>query len=498
MNSIDAVRVDEHAHVRKALQQDQGATDAPFTLTYRIVLPGNQAERIQFACRPRSMVSAERLHACYDAAEHVHMRKKKKKRKKNGGGKRRGKPTCAALCSTDGTPHVAIKRMRCADVFDRWRQPLVEADVHLYLTNQVVLRGRSPHVVMCHGARVLPEPRGSAGHVTLFLELADGDMHDWWRGSRTARTAREWWSALFQILHGLHAVHQLKVQHGDLHDRNVLVRRVDRATAVRYKIPGTTTVTIPTYGSLFLLHDFGHASAVRNAALRHGYVRYGQDLGAQERTATDAAFHPEQDVVKLFYWLAEDRDSPGGLGRMPRSIMQFLQRVLVGQDPATGEAVGGRGAAERSRKLMALRAALRDDRTSRRMQRLWRSHVGGAMPRDPHVVRRRLREKLGSGGWEAAVWSMWERSVRYFDTEFKKQRLKNPVAANLPRLLRFVAARLRPRRDAKIIGTYPTRAPLQRGLAPASRAVRSAASSRRRRRQRRRRSRSRSRARNSR
>ena len=472
MNSIDAVRVDEHAHVRKALQQDQGATDAPFTLTYRIVLPGNQAERIQFACRPRSMVSAERLHACYDAAEHVHMRKKKKKKKKNGGGTA---ATCAALCGADGTPHVAIKRMRCADVFDRWRQPLVEADVHTYLTNQVVLRGRSPHVVMCHGARVLPEPRGSAGHVTLFLELADGDMHDWWRGSRTRRTAREWWSALFQILHGLHAVHQLKVQHGDLHDRNVLVRRVDRATAVRYTIPGTTTttVTIPTYGSLFMLLDFGHASAVRNAALRHGYVRYGQELGAQERTATDAAFHPEQDVVKLFYWLAEDRDSPGGLGRMPRSIMQFLQRVLVGQDPTTGSPVGGRGAAERSRSHGAARGPARRPH-SRRMQRLWRSPVGGAMPRDPHGATAPAG-KLGSGGWEAAVWSMWERSVRYFDRSLRSSGCGIPSRRTC-RACAFVAARLRPRRDATIIGTYPTRAPLQRGLAPASRAVRSAAS----------------------
>lgn len=380
-------------------------TMAPFTRVTKMLNPGAQAEGVMFACVPKHE-DDEEDDMCHEAAE---------------SGAKGLMRECARGCEGD---IISIKQLSCDDLTERFQQEIVEIDVHMFLTQQLVLTGKTPNVSMCFGGRLCPKKRSrKKGMVVGFFERYDMDLATWHSGPKPGRdyttirrTEQQWWSALFQILHGLRAIHRLKIMHGDHHDENVLVRRVPRNSCIVYTDVGKT-IRVPTHGYMFATYDFGNASARRSDSLRKAHVRYGDNNKRFHRSTY--RFRPDFDIVKLFYWLAiDENESPGYDGRVPRSVQQFLVRVIDSKDPATGRQV---------ESVIPMRDFRSYSRSNGRMD-------SNYLELD-HVNRRTKRKTNAY--------------------------IINRVASNADALLRYVATKIQPATArATVIGTYPTPRPL--------------------------------------
>lgn len=379
-------------------------TLAPFTRVTRILNPGAQAEGVMFACVP---THDDEDDMCHEAAQD---------------GNKRLMRRCARGCEGDV---ISIKQLSCDDLTRRFQQEIVEIDVHMFLTQQLVLTGTTPNVSMCFGGRLCPKRRSrKKGTVVGFFERYDMDLATWHSGPKSGRdhttirrSEQQWWSALFQILHGLRAIHRLKIMHGDHHDENILVRRVPRDTCIVYRDVGGKPIRVPTHGYMFATYDFGNASARRSDSLRNAYVRYGDD-GKKFREPS-YRFRPDYDIVKLFYWLAIDEtESPGHDGRVPRAVQRFLERVIDSNDPATGSPVESQV-------------------SMRRLRSFSRKH--GRLDSNFHELDRvNQRTKRKTNAY-----------------------VINRVAADADALLRYVATKIRPASArVSVLGSYPTRRPL--------------------------------------
>lgn len=404
--SFDEARALQFLQVSNLVRDEdcRTCTLAPFTRVTRVLNPGAQAEGVMFACVP-TYGDEDEDRRCHEAARD---------------GDKRLMGRCARGCEGD---IISIKQLSCDDLTRRFQQEIVEIDVHMFLTQQLVLTGTTPNVSMCFGGRLCPKRRSrKKGTVVGFFERYDMDLATWHSGPMSnrggvRRSEQQWWSALFQILHGLRAIHRLKIMHGDHHDENILVRRVPRDTCIVYRDVGGKTIRVPTHGHVFATYDFGNASARRSDSLRNAYVRYGDD-GKQFREPS-YRFRPDYDIVKLFYWLAIDEtESPGYDGRVPRAVQRFLERVVDSKDPATGRPV---------ESLVSMR----------RLRSVSRQH--GRLDSDFHEldhVNRRTKRKTNAY-------------------------IINRVAADADALLRYAASRIRPASArASVLGSYPTRRPL--------------------------------------
>ena len=245
----------------------------------------------------------------------------------------------------------------CDDLTQRFQQEIVEIDVHMFLT-QLVLTGTTPNVHT--GGRLCPKRRSrKKGTVVGFFERYDMDFATWHSGPKSGRnhttirrSEQQWWSALFQILHGLRAIHQLKIMHGDHHDENILVRRVPRDTCIVYRDVGGKPIRVPTHGYVFATYDFGNASARRSDSLRNAYVRYGDD-GKKPRAVAPLPPGLRHRETVLLARHRRDRE-PGHDGRVPR-VQRFLERVIDSND-SHGPTVESQVSMRRLRSFFEARA----------------------------------------------------------------------------------------------------------------------------------------------
>lgn len=99
--------------------------------------------------------------------------------------------------------------------------------------------------------------KGNKMHSSVItaIELASGDLHQYLKSENP--TDDELYSALFQIMVGLHAI-QLSAQilNNDIKTKNILYYNVTPGGYWHYKI-GENDFYVPNYGKLFVLNDFG-------------------------------------------------------------------------------------------------------------------------------------------------------------------------------------------------------------------------------------------------
>ena len=91
-----------------------------------------------------------------------------------------------------------------------------------------------------------------------IMELADGDMDHWFTVEK--RTEDEIYSALFQIMAGIHAIQfHCQIINRDIKAPNILYYKVTPGGYWHYVIHGFDFF-IPNYGHMFIINDFGVSS----------------------------------------------------------------------------------------------------------------------------------------------------------------------------------------------------------------------------------------------
>lgn len=91
--------------------------------------------------------------------------------------------------------------------------------------------------------------------VAIVTELANGDFRDFLKN--TNPTDDELYSALFQIMAGLHAIQKHgQILNNDIKARNILFYNVESGGYWHYKI-NNKHFYVPNHGKLFVLNDFG-------------------------------------------------------------------------------------------------------------------------------------------------------------------------------------------------------------------------------------------------
>jgi serine/threonine protein kinase len=99
--------------------------------------------------------------------------------------------------------------------------------------------------------------RGKRSHpcIVMAVELASGDLKDYF--TTGGFTDNEMYSALFQIMAGLHGIQMNgQILHNDIKASNILFYNVKPGGYWHYRI-NNRDFYVPNYGKLFILNDFG-------------------------------------------------------------------------------------------------------------------------------------------------------------------------------------------------------------------------------------------------
>ena len=173
-----------------------------------------------------------------------------------------------------------VKKMRLGDVDGarktKNRDAIMVAAAFANATNELVMRGISPHfvVVYCHAdcrdvapklKALIQERVKSSTKVQMklnnacFMEVFSGDMTKWLRG-RSVLTDASVRAAIFGVVYTLAAVQRVYpgFRHNDLSTNNVLIKKLRRPMRASYAIDGRTFyVTAPVLAAISD-YDFTH------------------------------------------------------------------------------------------------------------------------------------------------------------------------------------------------------------------------------------------------
>jgi len=229
------------------------------------------------------------------------------------------------LCETpDCNYKVSVKTMMQHNMSDGNEAASVEAAIATAGT-ELVLKGHTPNIAILYGTRrcrIAKDmyPGTDPGQLRLFYEVCAGSLDTWHEGKR--RTEDQWFAMLFQIIHGLMALHNAKIMHGDLHDGNVLFCPVPKTMHIGYKVGGEA-FSVPTHGNLFKIYDFGNANAKASMGM---YAHYRIGASTKAKNAHHREFRPDYDLIKLFHWLYLEKQDKHSI---PESVRDFMYDVLT-------------------------------------------------------------------------------------------------------------------------------------------------------------------------
>ena len=163
-----------------------------------------------------------------------------------------------------------------------------------------------------------------SGVVRLFYELCDGTLTKW---TATAHSEKEWFAMLFQVIHGLMALHQIKIMHGDLHDANVLFVNTTQNATIGYKV-NNQRFRVPCFGKVFKIHDFGNSYAQETLGVHHGYRIRGSNDPQVPKPPHHSLFRPDHDLIKLFEMLYL-QTTETQRRRIPNVVKDFMYDVMT-------------------------------------------------------------------------------------------------------------------------------------------------------------------------
>lgn len=233
--------------------------------------------------------------------------------------------TIAVLCETPNCEYqVSVKEMRQHNLSNRNEAASVEAAVAQRGT-ELVLKGYTPNIAILYGVRKCKIPRTmypglNPGELRLFYEVCSGSLDKWHEGKR--RSEREWFAMLFQSIHGLMALHNIGIMHGDLHDGNILFCPVPKDLHIGYRVGGQK-FSVPTHGNLFKIYDFGNAFAQQELG-QHAHYRIG--ASTKSKVSHHRTFRPDYDLVKLFHWMYLEKYDRNNI---PEIVRDFMYDVLT-------------------------------------------------------------------------------------------------------------------------------------------------------------------------
>lgn len=130
-----------------------------------------------------------------------------------------------------------------------WHETLILTE----LFKPLIERNDCPNLPLIYNAMTCK--KGDKHNLTTFVELGSGDLKHYFYEENP--TTEELYSALFQIMAGLHAI-QLngQIMNFDVKKQNILYYRVDPGGYWQYNIRGKNYY-VPNYGFMFILNDFG-------------------------------------------------------------------------------------------------------------------------------------------------------------------------------------------------------------------------------------------------
>ena len=123
------------------------------------------------------------------------------------------------------------------------------------------------------------------------MELASGDMRDYLKFG--SFSDKELYSALFQIMAGLHAIQMTgQILNNDIKAKNILYYDVKPGGYWHYKI-GSQNFYVPNYGKMFVLNDFGVSTLYDpNFQLYPSKQRATFNIGSRFAINIDETFSP--------------------------------------------------------------------------------------------------------------------------------------------------------------------------------------------------------------
>jgi hypothetical protein len=127
--------------------------------------------------------------------------------------------------------------------------------------------------------------------VVTAMEMASGDTRDYLKFGNPSD--KELYSALFQIMAGLHAIQMSgQILNNDIKAKNILYYNVKPGGYWHYKI-GSDDFYVPNYGKLFVLNDFGVSTLYDpNFQLYPNKNRNTFNLGSRFAINIDETFSP--------------------------------------------------------------------------------------------------------------------------------------------------------------------------------------------------------------
>ena len=135
--------------------------------------------------------------------------------------------------------------------------------------------------------------KGDKTHPCIItaMELASGDMRDYLKFG--SFSDKELYSALFQIMAGLHAIQMTgQILNNDIKAKNILYYNVKPGGYWHYKI-GSQNFYVPNYGKMFVLNDFGVSTLYDpNFQLYPSKQRTTFNLGSRFAINIDETFSP--------------------------------------------------------------------------------------------------------------------------------------------------------------------------------------------------------------
>ena len=135
--------------------------------------------------------------------------------------------------------------------------------------------------------------KGDKTHPCIItaMELASGDMRDYLKFG--SFSDKELYSALFQIMAGLHAIQMTgQILNNDIKAKNILYYNVKPGGYWHYKI-GSQNFYVPNYGKMFVLNDFGVSTLYDpNFQLYPSKQRTTFNIGSRFAINIDETFSP--------------------------------------------------------------------------------------------------------------------------------------------------------------------------------------------------------------
>ena len=97
------------------------------------------------------------------------------------------------------------------------------------------------------------------GHLVILMELVDGSVEDW---VLEKHNDQEWYKMIFQIMYGIMCLQEcLKMYHYDLKPKNILFKKLNKTTTLKFIISDILNITFET-DTIFYIADFGHAQSL--------------------------------------------------------------------------------------------------------------------------------------------------------------------------------------------------------------------------------------------